>query len=499
MRKDAAMAGAVAPANREAKSQPQLVRGLTLTHTIALVVGTVIGTGVFLKAAVMAQAVGTPLLVLAAWLLAGLMTLAGALTYAELGALLPHAGGEYVYLREAYGRLPAFLGGWMRVAIGSTGSIASLAAGFATFMAAVLPLDAVWTERTFKLLGQTIHWQFGTRQMLAVGAIAVLSGVNCAGIRLGGRIQTVLTALKVLGIAVIVGGVFLFSRGATVAHLAKPAESPLWSGFALFSAAVLAALWAYDGWNQMPMVAAEVQRPERNVPRALVGGTLLIILIYCLANLSYLYALPFGEVTSANSTTFRTAAPVATKAAATFLGPLGTQLVAIIFIVSTLGALNGTILQCARVPYAMARDGLFFGQLGKLSEGTHVPVLAIIVQAAWASVLAISGTYDQITDCLIFASWIFYALVTSSVFVLRKKMRDAARPYRTPGYPLVPILFLLLATWLVLSTLYTRPVESAVGLILIALGFPLYLYFRKKISNEESAQYRELSRGSINP
>lgn len=482
------MAGGVAPANpRSAASEPQLVRGLTLTHTIALVVGTVIGTGVFLKGAVMAQAVGTPALVLAAWLVAGLMTLAGALTYAELGAMLPHAGGEYVYLREAYGKIPAFLGGWMRVAIGSTGSIASLAAGFATFLTALLPLDAVWFERTFKLLGQTIHWQVGTRQIMAVGAILVLSVVNCAGIRLGGRIQTVLTALKVLGIAVIVGGVFLLSKGATTTHLARPAESPAWSGFALFSAAILAALWAYDGWNQMPMVAAEVQRPERNVPRALVGGVLLIILVYCLANLAYLYALPFQEVASANSTGFRQAPPVATKAVSTFLGPLGTQLVAIIFIVSTLRALNGTILQCARVPFAMARDGLFFRRLGNLSEGTHVPVLAIVVQAAWASVLAISGTYDQITDCLIFASWIFYALVTSSVFVLRKKMPNATRPYRTPGYPLVPILFLLLASWLVLTTLYTRPVESVVGLILIVLGFPVYFYFRARNRRDERA------------
>jgi APA family basic amino acid/polyamine antiporter len=478
------MAGAVvsSPVN---KSEPQLVRGLTLTHTIALVVGTVIGTGVFLKAAVMAQAVGTPYLVLGAWLVAGLMCLAGALTYAELGALLPHAGGEYVYLRQAYGKLPAFLGGWMIVAVATGGGIASIAAGFATFLTVLLPLDAVWVERTFNLLGQTIHWQFGSRQIIAVGIILLVSAVNCAGVVLGGRIQSVLTALKVLSIVLLAGGVFAFSKGATFAHLATPADHGAWSGFTLFSAAVLAALWAYDGWNQMPMVAAEVKQPERNVPRALIAGLLLLIFLYCLANLAYLYALPFGEVANANSTNFRLAPPVATKAADTFLGPLGTQVVGVIFLVSALGALNGTILQHARVPYAMARDGLFFRSLGSLSESTRVPVVAIVVQAAWASILSMSGTYDQLTDCVVFATWIFFALVASSLFVLRRKMPHAPRPFRVPAYPLLPILFILVSAWLVLTTLYTRPVESMVGLLLIASGFPLYFFFRARNRGNE--------------
>lgn len=478
------MSGAVAPV----KPEPQLVRGLTLTHTIALVVGTVIGTGVFLKAAIMAQAVGTPSLVLAAWLVAGLMSLAGALAYAELGAMMPQAGGEYVYLREAYGKLPAFLAGWMRIAVASSGSIASLAAGFATFLVALLPLETVWAERTFNLLGQTINWQFGARQVIAVGIILLVSAINCARVVLGGRIQAVLTALKVIGILFIAGGVFAFSKDATFANLATPADRGAWSGFTLFSAAVLAALWAYEGWHQMPMAAAEVKQPERNVPRALIGGLLLIIFLYCLANFAYLYALPFDEVANSNSTAFRQAPPVASKAAGTFLGSLGTQLVGVIFLVSTLGALNGTILQCARVPYAMARDGLFFRSVGKLSESSRVPVLAIAVQAVWASILAISGTYDQLTDYVVFGTWMFFALVTSSLFVLRRKMSNAPRPFRVPWYPVLPILFILVTGWLVLTTLYTRPVESATGLILIALGFPLYFYFRVRNRNFEQTR-----------
>jgi APA family basic amino acid/polyamine antiporter len=290
-------------------------------------------------------------------------------------------------------------------------------------------------------------------------------------------VQTFVTALKVLGIGLIIVGVFLFSDGARWENLASPADSAGWVGFSAFGAAMLAALWGYDGWNQMPMVAGEVRNPERNLARALVGGTVAIIVIYCLANLAYFYALPFQDVATANSTLYRDAPPVAARAAETFLGGLGGRLVAVIFVLSTLGALNGVILMSARVPYAMARDGVFFSRLATVSDGTRAPVISIVVQAVWASLLALSGSFDQLTDCVIFASWIFYALVASSVFVLRRKMADAARPYRTPGYPIVPIFFLLAAGWLVLNTMQTRPLESAVGLGLIALGLPFYAYF----------------------
>jgi APA family basic amino acid/polyamine antiporter len=443
-------------------------------------VGTVIGTGVFLKAAIMAQEVGSPWLVLAAWVVAGLLSLAGALTYGELGALLPKAGGEYVYLRESYGEAPAFLYGWMRIVVGSTGSIASLAVGFATFSAVLLPLNSIWFEHPFTFFGHTMLWQFGPRQIVAVSAIVVISVINCLGVLLGGRIQTFLTVLKVMGIVTIIGGVFFFSRSATLANLASSRGAGSWSGLSHFGAAMLAALWAYDGWNQMPMVAAEVKNPQRNVPRALIAGMIVVVLLYCFANLAYFLALPFNEVVTASSTQYRDAAPVAAKAAQTFVGKVGSNFVLGLFLVSTLGALNGTILMCARVPYAMARDGMFFAGIGRLSESTRVPVLSIGVQAVWASILAVSGTYDQLTDYVIFSSWIFYALVTSSVFVLRRKMAGAVRSYRTPGYPMMPILFLIVAGWLVLNTLFTRPLESAAGLFLISVGVPLYFYFRRR-------------------
>jgi APA family basic amino acid/polyamine antiporter len=464
-----------------AEEKIQLVRGLTLTDTTALVVGTVIGTGVFLKTAIMAQDVGSPLLVLAAWVAAGLLSLAGALTYAELGAMLPHAGGEYVYLRHAYGETTAFMFGWMRFAVAGSGSIAILGTGFATFLSAVFPLTTVWAERQFTFIGQTINWRFGTLQVVAVAVILTFAAVNCLAVALGGKVQSTLTVLKIAGIVVVVGGVFFLSKGASWDHLAAPAgmSGPL-GGAAAFGTAMMAALWAYDGWNNMPMAAGEVQNPGRNIPRALILGMIAVTLIYCIANLAYFYALPFGEVLTSSSTRYRDALPVATKAAQTFLGDYGGRLVSIAFILSAMGALNGSILANARVPYAMARDGIFFAPMAQLHATSRVPVRAIMIQACWASVLALSGTFDQLTDYVIFASWIFYGLVTSSVFVLRHKMKDMERPYRTLGYPLVPLVFVLVAGWLVINSLFTRPVEALVGLGLIAVGLPLYLYFRQR-------------------
>jgi len=461
-------------------SEGQLVRALNITDTTTLVVGTVIGTGVFMKTSVMAQQVGTPMLVLAAWVAAGLLSLAGALAYAELGALFPHAGGEYLYVRRAYGNAPAFLYGWMRFVVAATGSIAILGVGFATFLSAILPLDSVWAERTFHFLGREVQWQFGLKQIVAVSVILLFSAINCAGVAFGGRIQTVLTAAKVLGIAIIVGGVFLFSGTGTWSNLRTASGSPVWSGWKAFGAAMLAALWAYDGWNNMPMVAGEVKDPERNVPRALIIGMVIVMAIYCLANLSYFYALPLGEVITSNSTAYRDALPVATKAAQTFLGSVGGRFVSVAFMLSALGALNGSILSNARVPYAMARDGLFFRRLGELNSRSRVPVWSIVTQGIWASVLAVSGTFDQLTDYVIFASWIFYGLTTSSIFVLRRKMPEVPRPYRTLGYPIVPLCFVLVAAWLTINTLQTSPVESVSGLILIALGLPLYFYYRRQ-------------------
>ncbi len=275
----------------------ELVRGLDLNAATSLVVGTIIGTGVFLKTARMAQAVATPELVLLAWAAAGLLSLAGALSYAELGAMLPDAGGEYVYIRAAYGDLPAFLFGWMRLVIGSAGSIASFGAAFATFLSVVAPMNSVW--------------------MKAVGAAVILlfSAINCLRVTIGGRVQAILTLAKVLAIGTIAGGVFFFAHAASWEHLRAPAGVPAWCGFPAFGAAMLAALWAFDGWNNMPMAAGEVRDPGRNIPRALILGMAVVLLVYGVVNLAYCYALPMGEIADSSSTFHGTALPVASKAA----------------------------------------------------------------------------------------------------------------------------------------------------------------------------------------
>jgi APA family basic amino acid/polyamine antiporter len=460
------------------QQRPQLVRGLSLTDTTALVVGTVIGTGVFIKSAIMAQDAGSPLLVLAAWVAAGLLSLAGALSYAELGAMLPHAGGEYVYLRRSYGDLAAFLFGWMRFFIAGSGAIAILAVGFATFLAAIVPMDTVWAEASYRLLGRNMEWRFGMTQTVAIVAIVAFAIVNCLSVAVGGRVQTALTILKVGGIGCVVFGILFLSSSAEMAHFAA-SPSGHDGGVGAFGLAMLAALWAYDGWNNMPMAAGEVKEPGRNIPRALIGGMVAVMAIYCVANLAYFYALPWEAVLTSNSTAHRDALPVATKAAQTAFGEGGGRLMSIAFVLSAIGALNGATLTGARVPFAMARDGLFPAWAGVLDARTRVPVAALLMQAGWACVLAASGTYDQLTDYVIFASWIFYGLVTSAVFVLRFRAPDLPRPYKTLGYPWVPLVFVMVAVWLVINTLINRPVESGLGLALIALGLPVYWYFRR--------------------
>jgi APA family basic amino acid/polyamine antiporter len=456
----------------------ELVRALSLRDAIALVL-TVIGTGVFLKTAPMAQLVGSPSKVLLVWVAAGLLSLAGALTYAELGAMIPEAGGDYVFLREAYGGIAAFLFGWTNLAVIATGGIAAVATILASFLSAFLPLDAVWATRDFHVLGQVVHWRLGIQQLVAVAVIVLFSAINARGVAVGARVQWIATVAKLGGIAIIVIGVFLFSHTGTWQQLRAPVTAGIASGgISAFGAAMLAALWAYQGWSNVAMVAGEIEKPERNIPRALIYGMVIVIGVYLITNLAYFYALPFGEILTSNSTAYRDALPVAAKAAQTFFS-YGAKLVSIAFIIAVIGTLNGMILMNARVPFAMARDGLFFRQLGDVNLTTGVPVTAIWVQAVWASVLALSGTFDQITTSAIFAMWIFFALVGSSLFVLRRKLPAAPRRYRTPGYPVVPIVFILVAVWLVINSLTAYPVESAAGLFLIALGLPFFFFFRR--------------------
>ncbi|AXQ27836.1 amino acid permease [Solimonas sp. K1W22B-7] len=438
----------------------RLIRGLGFVDAAAIVVGSMIGTGVFLKSAVMAQQVGSGAWVLTAWVLAGVLSLAGALSYAELGAMFPRAGGEYVYLREAYGDLTAFLNGWTRFWIAGPGTIAAYAVGAATFMEGAVGLEFI-----------------GGKAGMGIAFILFFSALNCLHVSVGGRVQSLVTGVKLLLILGLTVGVLFFSPAASMGHLgeASMGQSLLPSGLGM---AMLAALWAYDGWNNLPMAAGEVKQPEKNVPLSLILGVLLVMVVYCLINLGYFLALPLTEVLSANSSVNPGALPVATKAAMTFMGAAAVGAVSIAFVISALGAMNGSVLSNARVPFAMAQDGLFFRQLGYLSPSTRVPLVSVLVQAVIAAAMAAMGTFDQLTNYVVFSSWIFYALVCAGVIVLRRKRPELARPYRVLGYPWVPIVFVGVSVLLIANTLWTMPVESGIGLVLIGVGVPVFYGLR---------------------
>jgi len=444
-----------------------LSRALGVVTATALVAGTVIGTGIFLKPAVMAQGAGSEGLVLLAWIVAGLLSLAGALTYAELGALMPEAGGEYVYLRESYGRLPAFLYGWMRFFIGSAGSIAAYAVGSATFLAAVVDVE---------------RWP-GGKGGLAVTFIALFVVTNCLALTFGARLQAALTGLKVVSISGLCLALFALGSGPAAAT-----PEPGFQGIAAFSTAVLAALWAFDGWNNLAMVGGEIRDPQKNLPRALIFGMALVAALYLLANSAYFHALDFQAVSASYSTAHKDALPVATSAlaavtgapASTSSGPSGPVIaVSILFLVSALGAMNGSILTGSRVPYALARDGLFPRALALLST-RHIPVRAVVAQGVIAAILALSGSFDQLTDAVVFASWIFYGLCTGAVFILRRRLRRMGEvpPYRTPFYPVLPAVFIAVTLLLLVQTVVSMPELTAVGIAIIAAGVPVYYFVR---------------------
>lgn len=446
----------------------KLVRGLGPIDAAALVVGTIIGTGIFLKTATMAQYVGSPGWVMVTWVVAGLLSLAGALTYAELGALFPEAGGEYVYLREAYGDIPAFLYGWTRFWIASPGTIAAYAVGAATFLSGAINLDP-----------------YGGKSMVAIMLIIFFTILNCLHVAFGGALNSLITGIKVLTVFALVVGVTFFAESASLGHFtASEGENPI--SVSSFGLALLAALWAYDGWNNLPMAAGEIKDPERNIPLSLSLGMFLVLGLYGAANLAYFYALPFLEVVTSNSNQFQDALPVATKAAQTFMGAAGIITVSLAFVFSSLGAMNASILTGARVPYAMAKDGLFIKYLAKLSDKSSVPFVSVLSQSAIAIVLAYLGTFDQLTEYIIFASFIFYVLVTASVFIFRRTHKNKKRFYHVIGYPYVPILFILVSLFILGNTLYEAPKQSGIGLIIIAMGVPFFYVFKYLNSGKEA-------------
>ena len=448
-------------------TRPELIKGLGLYGATSVVAGTMIGTAIFVVPGIMLQHLASPWLVLGVWVLAGVLSLFGALGYAELGAAIPEAGGEYVYLHRSYGPLIGFLYGWTQFFVAKTGSIAAIATGFVIYLSYFFPRlnDALWTSPFAGVPLRVTGLQIGATVM-----ILLLSTVNIVGVRSSGAVQTIFTASKlvVLGLLVVLG--FTLGEG-SFAHLTSTVASHPQTGFiSALGVATISALWAYDGWNNLSMVSGEVENPQRNIPRALILGSILVIGVYALTNLAYFYILTPAEIAGTST--------VAADAARHLLGRAGGGFVAVGVMISALATLNGSILAGSRIPFAQARDGLFPKALARVHPGFHTPVAAIIAQSVVASLLALTGQYEALFTKVIFAEWLFYMLVTAGIFILRRRQPDLERPYRTWGYPVVPAIFVVLAGLLLLNTFWERRIDSLWGLVMVGTGIPAYFLWK---------------------
>lgn len=430
----------------------RLQRQLSLTDAVAIVAGSMIGSGIFLKASGIATLVPHPPLVILIWLFSGLLTLGGALVIAELGAMMPEAGGMYVYLRRAYGPFVGFLFGWSLLAVLQTGSIAGLAAG------AVQGLE--------KLLPEIEPYRFP----LAVALIVLLTGLNVLSVKSGARMQNVLTVAKVVGIGFLVLGAF-FLGGASIGNFTP--QAPLALNIGLLGAiglCVTKALWAYDGWVNLGFMAGEMTKAQKNLPRAIGIGVGMVIVIYTLTNAAYHFVLPLAEVQGASS--------VAVNVAERLLGNKGILAMSVLTFVSMAGALNSSILSAPRAYYAMAQDGRFPEKIGAIHPTFKTPYIALIVQAVWSVVLLTKwGTFEKLTDNVVFVYWIFYAMGAAAVLRLRAKEPHTHRPYKALGYPWVPIVFIIAAGLLTVNNVYQAPRESAEALFLVLSGGVMYGLF----------------------
>jgi APA family basic amino acid/polyamine antiporter len=444
-----------------------LVRGLTLISATALIVTNVIGTGVFVKARVMTCNVGTPWMVLLAYLVAGILTLGGALTFAELSAMMPRSGGQYNFIGAAFGRVWAFLYGWMETLLDGAASIAAVAIVFIIFLN--------------DLLGGTLSPL--QVQLLTVGTIVAVTLLTLASMHANGILATVITALKVVLIAGIGVAAFVFSDGSW-AHFAASGAAGACEGVSPgarlgvtgFGAAVIGALWSYNGWADISFVAEEVREPGRTLPRALIGGSVLIIGLYLLVNAGYFYALQPQAVANVPE-----ASSVAGVVMVRMLGAGGASLLTIGMMLSTFGALHSLSLAVGRIPFAMARDGLLPRTFATISLGARVPSHAILLLGACAIGFAFSGAFDVLTDLIVFMLLLFNGLAVASIYVLRRRLPDAVRPYRVWGYPVVPTLFLLATAYLLINTLLAIPGRALAGVGIVALGLPLYAYYARRL------------------
>jgi APA family basic amino acid/polyamine antiporter len=437
----------------EAKSLPRV---LGLWDIVGLVVGGVIGSGIFLVPKDIAAAVGGPVLMLAVWVVGGVLSLFGALAFGELGASMPEAGGVYVYLREAYGSVIAFLFGWTLFLVIDSGAIATLAVAFSSlYLPHFFPVSPI------------------LQKVISIVLIVFLMGVNYRGVRSGANLQNFLTIIKFAGLVGVCAAIFIFAKGSTANFVAAaPAGGPAGGMLSAFGIALVASLWAYKGWEAATYSAGETKNPQKNLPLGILLGCAICVVLYVIAQLAYLYVLPAAEI--AKSTR------IAADAMNIAVGGMGASIISFIILFSIMGATNQNFVCSPRVYYAMAKDGLLFPKLASVHPKYRSPHVAIIAIGFWSIVLSLSGTFEQLFTYVVFGQWLFFGLTVAAVIVLRKKRPDLPRPYKTWGYPVTPIIFILASLYIAVSALLNQFVNALAGLGIILLGLPFYFFWKKR-------------------
>ncbi len=437
-------------------TQEELPQTLSLLDATMINVGSMIGSGIFIVPATVALYLDSSLLVIAVWIFGGCISLFGALSIAELGAMMPKDGGQFVYLREAYHPFFGFLYGWTNFAVIMTGSIAAVAVGFATYLGYFIPLNALEIK------------------IIAIGSILFLTTMNSLSVRFGAMFQNIFTFVKIFCLTVMIVLPFVL-KGSSLSNFA-----PIFSGYSAWELtgplglALIAVLWAYDGWIEITFVAGEVEDPQKNIPLSLIISTLMVVALYVLVNVACIYILSLANMARSQL--------VASDAATVILGAAGASVVALAVMISMIGANNGFIFTGARIYYAMAREGLFFRSVANVHPELRTPHISLIAQGIWACALVLTGTFEQLFTYVVFASWLFYALSCGAVIILRKKFSDRPRPYTAWGYPFSPIAFILFSLYLVVNTIIEDPRDALVGLGIIFSGTPLYFYWKKAAS-----------------
>lgn len=438
---------------------PELKRELTRFDLTMIAIGSTIGSGIFLTPALIAHTLPSTSLIVLVWLTGGVMALAGALTFAELGGLMPGAGGVYVYLSEAYGPLAGFLYGWAYFLVVNTGGIAALSLAFATYLGYFIQLTPAGVTAT------------------AVAGLVIVTILNVRGVKVGGLFSDIFTVLKLWGILfLIVVGLGWGSLGRI--EFSAPLQELTGGLGSALAVAMVGVLWSYGGWQHASFAAAEAKDPRRTVPFAMVAGAIVVVIVYLLSNLAYLMLLPVGTIGSSGR--------VAADAMESVLGPAGGRIIAGAIFISTFGTAGIYTLTAPRIYFAMARDGLFFRSVATVHPRYGTPAVAIIVQSAWAIILVLFwGTFENLISYVVFTDWIFFALAAASVFVFRRRRPAGERLYTTPWYPFTPLLFIAIAVWFVLNTLISRPQEAWAGLLFLALGVPVFYYWKRRAAGRK--------------